>query len=82
MSEQEIDAEVIRYEPRKASLNDTYYWTLDESDWNHRLSARIFGALAAGLLYFHGCRDYPTREAAFADLRNAIRLTGTNAAQE
>ena len=81
LTEQQIEERVRRYEPlRVAGVRGTCSWWLldeqfpaapgDKSD----LPEPYFARLAAG----QGCtagftRYYPTREAALADLRNAIR---------
>lgn len=80
MTEQQIDAEVSRYEPLHAcGLRGTWSWWLfseliptyagDRSD----LPEAIFERLATGKeCTAEYARYYPTREAGFADLRQAI----------
>lgn len=81
MTEQQIDAEVSRYEP---FYHDAvcFAWFLagacvaepgDRSD----VPADLFARLSVrDSVSSSGTRYYPTREAAFADLRQAIAASG------
>lgn len=74
MSEQEIDAELCRYEPLR-TYRQTYVWSIQlHSAFQavfvpHRVPVGFFALLHnAGFI----SKRYRSREAAFADLRQAI----------
>ncbi len=80
-TEQEIDAEVSRYEPFR-NRDGLFIWVTnppsrpDLDALAYRVPSHFFARLVPKLISDDcGCkfRIYPTREAAFADLRNAIR---------
>jgi len=81
VTEQQLDAAVSRYEPYRMCGARGPFWIwfrADAEEWHtdrDTLGARLWRHIKGAMVYY-------TREAAFADLRNAIRLTGTNAAQE
>lgn len=81
MTEQQLDAEASRYEPDEVGYRDFWFWRY-AIPTKHDVPRRIWACMQGTEMIGGECRRYPTREAAFADLRNAIRLTGTNAAQE
>jgi hypothetical protein len=88
LTEQQIDANVVArgFQPARCS-SGRYFWSAASVPqgelWpGHFLGRELFDRLQCGRFDRDQWRDYPTREAAFDDLRNAIRLSGTNAAQE
>ena len=82
MSEQEIDAEVSRYAPGHSTWWRWFRGTPEEWDvCPSDVPEATFDALTGGTLRGGSLRLYPTREAAYADLRQAIRATGTVAAR-
>lgn len=77
LTEQQIDAEVSRYEPGYDATTRTYYWSAlychtGRKSRTTRVASPFWGLLKSQTIPA-GFRDYPTREAAFADLRRAIR---------
>lgn len=81
MTEQQIDAEIVArgYEPtwfqRGTGFGATQrhdWWSEEFVDGKCALSRDLFRALKGGRKR-RAYRTYPTREAAFADLRAAIR---------
>lgn len=80
VTEQQIDAAVSRYEPSRFA--SCYEWFPGRADkWTRCvLPMRIYDALPQRRE--GGFAIYPTREAAFADLRQAIASSGTNAGGE
>lgn len=78
MTEQQIDAELCRYEPDFDGLDFGWARFPAGHDPRHQVPAAAFDRMrprSPGRRW----RYYPTREAAFADLRRAIAARGTNA---
>lgn len=79
LTEQQIDAEVSRYEP--LLWNGEWLWSRGvKSGRNWCVPSDVFDELSDGCLNgFYTVRaTYDTREAAFADLRQAIRAANSN----
>lgn len=81
MTEQQIDAEACRYEPyhnytAAPGVARWHWFCADSEEWHgperDTLPARIWRHIRSAMVY-------PTRAAAFADLRQAIAASGTNA---
>ena len=73
MTEQQLDAEVSRYEP--VEWGGFYEWCVFTEAGRCGLGTDVFDALENSTRngYLREWARYPTREAAYADLRNAIR---------
>lgn len=72
MTEQQIDAELIRYEPYQSHYNRTWFSWWHEGPDPSDLPTHLFALLSNYCRWETDVRFYPTREAAFADLRRAI----------
>ncbi len=86
MTEQQLDAEVSRYEPMACKrcvvwVRRPNYFSPAMNALRHYVQSDVHDRLTGELFGDGYYRRYPTREAAFADLRQAIRLSGSAAAQ-
>lgn len=92
MTEQQLDAEVMRYEPMACKsvtvgkfvvwVQRPHYFPPTANVMKYYIQPGVYERMVGAFMQLHCYRCYHTREAAFADLRNAIRLTGSNAAEE
>ena len=83
MKDDEVETMVNKYTPGRSGRWRWFCGTPEEWEPNPAdLPEPIFHALAAGTIVGGSVRLYESREDAIADLRQAIRASGTDAAKE